>query len=153
MTATFAVVDETKNVIKQGLISHWAISAYVAELCAVLWVCITATTCVHVYTDCWAVAKNINLLCQGGAADPTSRCAEWWRTFASILGLRKQQCPRPFHVTWIPAHKLERVPDGLLTEELAQAVGSTAEHILNNRLCDRTAKMLAQKLSPVTEAS
>ena len=149
MTATFAVVDETKNVIKQGLISHWALSAYVAELWAVFWVCITASTCVHVFTDCWSAAKNINFLCQGGAIDPTWRCAEWWRTFAKILELRKQHCPQPFQVTWIPAHKLERVPDGLLTEELARAAGSTVEHILNNRLCDRTAKILAQKLSPV----
>lgn len=41
------------------------------------------------------------------------------------------------------------MPDGLLTEDLARAAGSTVERILNNRLCDRTAKTLAQKLSPV----
>ena len=37
----------------------------------------------------------------------------------------------------------------MLTEELARCKSTTTEHILNNRLCDRTAKTLAQKLSPV----
>lgn len=99
MTATFAIVDDSRQVVKQGLISHWALSAYMAELWAVLWACITASTCVHIYTDCWSVAKNITSICSGGTIDPNWRCAEWWRTFSRVLDQRLQHCSQPFQVT------------------------------------------------------
>ena len=149
MTATFAVVNEDRQVVKQGLVSHWSISAYTAELWAVLWVCITATTKVHIFSDCLTVVQRVHHICQGGSVDLTWSCSEWWKVFAAVLTLRQQHCPQPFVVTWIPAHCLERVPDTMLTDDLAFAAGSTVEHILHNRLCDRTAKALAQRLSPV----
>ena len=55
----------------------------------------------------------------------------------------------PFLIQRVPAHKLERVPEQLLTEDLAASAGTTKEHILHNRRADMVAKDLARRLAPV----
>ena len=75
-------------------------------------------------------------------------CKEWWQALIHVFELRRSVCDTPFRIHWVPAHKLENVPDQLLTEEMAQAHNTTREHILHNKRADRLAKELAQ-LAPV----
>ena len=150
-TATYAIVDEQVTIIKKGLISHWAISAYAAELWPVVIACVTASTKVVIFSDCLNVVVHAQHLFSGGFADPTWSCFEWWQALQNVVQLRLRETATPFWIEWIPAHKLEHIPDYLLSDELAALHNTTVEHIVCNRKCDLAAKELAQSLSPVTQ--
>lgn len=148
-TAAFAVVNANHEVVRQGLVNHWALSAYAAEVWAIIVTCVTATTKLQIFSDCETAVKHANIIVAGSSVPPTWICQEWWRKLAHVVALRTSTDTRPFEAQWIPAHCFEHVPDALWTEDLARCKQTTVEHIYNNRLCDRAAKQLAQRLSPV----
>ena len=51
-TGAFAVVDDRRNIIYKGQVNHWSMSAYAAELWAVLFSCSQATTGLRIFSDC-----------------------------------------------------------------------------------------------------
>ena len=148
-TATYAIVDEQINIVKKGLISHWALSAYAAELWPVVSACVTASTKVIIFSDCLNVVNHAQHLFQGGSVDPSWSCLEWWQALEKIVHLRSRDVARPFWIEWIPAHKLEHIPDYLLSDDLAALHNTTVEHITRNRRCDIAAKEFAQGLCPI----
>ena len=148
-TATYAIVDEQINIVKKGLINHWALSAYAAELWPVVYACVTASTKVIIFSDCLNVVNHAQHLFQGGSVDPSWSCLEWWQALEKIVHLRARDVTRPFWIEWIPAHKLEHIPDCLISDDLAALHNTTVEHIVRNRRCDMAAKEFAQGLCPI----
>ena len=148
-SAAFAVVDEQHNVRYTGVVRHWNLSAYVAELWAVIFACASARFPTTIFSDCRSVVDQAHELFMGGLPDDNWACANWWSFLHQVVQLRRTQCTCPFKIRWIPAHCFEGIPVELLTEELASCKHTTLEHIQNNRLADAAAKELANQSAPV----
>ena len=87
-TATYAVVNDQREVVKQGLVTHWALSAYAAEAWAIISTCITASTRLEIFSDCETAVHHANIVFAGGTIPPTWACQEWWLRLAQIVSLR-----------------------------------------------------------------
>ena len=57
--------------------------------------------------------------------------------------------PQPFDLIWIPAHKLEHIPEFLITEDMPRCHGTTPLNIANNRIADATGKREAETNAPI----
>ena len=64
-------------------------------------------------------------LFRSGHIDGNWMCCDWWHALLNLYSYRQQQCENSFRIHWVPAHKLEGVPDQLMTDELALAAGTT----------------------------
>ena len=149
---TFSIIDEGGQAVSCGMVSHWALSSYVTELWAIFQVFFCASTPAIVFSDCQSAVSQVASFLANGIIDVRWQCQAWWRKFRTLVELRRGIHPRPFSVTWIPAHVLESVPDCMVTEENAREHATTKQHILLNRVADRVAKHLAHRLSPVDSA-
>ena len=150
--AAFAVVDEQQNVRYKGVVQHWNLSAYVAELWAVIFACANARFPTTIFCDCRSVVDQAHEIFAGGHPEMTWACHNWWVFLHHVVELRRALCASPFNIAWIPAHCFEGIPVDLLTVDLAASRRTTLEHIQNNRIADAAAKELAnQTASVVTE--
>ena len=147
--AAYAVLDETRQIRFKGLVQHWNVSAYCAELWAILVTCARAcfTTCI--YCDCSSVVEQATLIFQGEMPAKHWKYFHWWSFLAHVVKLRQSVVQRPFHIQWIPAHCYEQIPIELLSEDLARLKNTTVEHIHHNRLVDIAARDLAVSTAPV----
>lgn len=147
--AAFAILDESQQIRYKGLVQHWNLSSYAAELWAVLVACAAAYFPMTIYCDCLSVVEQAQKIFAGQNPQATWSHFRWWNFLYSIVCLRKKVCEVPFQIIWIPAHCFEGIPIELLTEDLAALKGTTKEHILHNRLVDAAAKEFAHSTATV----
>ena len=147
--ATYAVLDETRQIRHQGLVQHWNVSAYGAELWAIIVACARAQFVTQIYSDCLSVVEQATLIFQGEQPSRQWKFFSWWTFLAHVVRLRQAVTPCPFRVHWIPAHCFENIPIELLSEDLAALKQTTVEHIHHNRLVDAAARELANRTAPV----
>lgn len=124
-TGAFAVLDSQRNIIHKGQVNHWSLSAYATELWAVVYSCSRAATGLHIYSDCKLVVEQVSKIFAGAKADPLWKCWKWWVHLSNLVTRRSASGHCPFHIDWIPAHRLEAVPIPLLTEELARTANTS----------------------------
>ena len=142
-SAAFAVVDEQGHVRKSGSVFHWHLSAYTAELWAIIEACAGARFVTIIFSDCASVVQQARHIFQGGQPDDSWSCYFWWLYLARLVHLRRNICQAPFHICWIPAHCHDDLPIDLISEDMAALKGTTIEHISMNRIADREARQLA----------
>ena len=111
--------------------------------------CCKASTWLHIYSDCQTVVEQSKLIFAGSPVDPTWKCWQWWCFLKDIVVRRSVDEYCPFHIDWIPAHKLESVPIPMLTDELAHLAQTTVRHIIHNRLVDGAAGDFALRIAPI----
>ena len=148
-TATYAVIAEDFSVVSQGQVNAWNLASYTAELWAVVVACTKACGPTNIFSDSLTVVQQCNEVFDHGVIGDDWLCSTWWRHLRDLYRYRQETVNPPFLIQWVPAHRLERVPDQLLTDELAACAGTTKEHILHNRRADLVAKELAYRLAPV----
>lgn len=147
--ATYAVLDEAQRVRHKGLVQHWNISSYAAELWAILIACAAASFPTTIYCDCLSVVEQAQLLFSGQPPKSSWSHGKWWNFLHRIVQNRQTICTTPFRIMWIPAHCFEGIPTEFLTHDLAALKGTTVEHILHNRLVDAAAKEFAHRTATV----
>lgn len=138
--AACAALDETQRLRHCGRVSHWNLSAYVAELWGVIIACSAAQFPTTIYCDCLSVVEQAASIFAGETPNPRWTCYPWWLFLHRLTSNRREIQNHPFWIQWIPAHCYEGIPVEILTEELAGLKGTTIEHILHNRLVDAAAK-------------
>ena len=147
--AAYAILDEHRNIRHQGVVFHWAVSAYIAEFWAIIIACASAAFPTTIFCDCKSVVDQAQKIFANESPGRDWTCHSWWCFLQRVVALRRQQCDTPFKIVWIPAHCFEGIPVEYLTPELAASRQTTLEHILHNRLVDAAAKSLANRTAVV----
>ena len=138
--AGFAVVDCVGRVISHGPVHQWAIGSYTAELLAVLVAFCESSQPVQLHCDCKTLVDQLCIFTQTQTVDVSWPLQRWWHALANVWLSRKEFCPEPLIAKWVPAHKLESIPEHLIDYDMARANGSTVLDIVNNRKADHAAK-------------
>ena len=147
--ASFAVLDESQKIRHKGLVQHWNLSSYAAELWAVLVACAAASFPTMIFCDCLSVVEQAQIIFAGNKPHITWSHTRWWTFLHHIVCRRREVCDEPCRISWIPAHCYEGIPIELISEDLAALKGTTIEHIWHNRLVDAAAKEFAHSTAAV----
>ena len=147
MCAGFAVVNCIGDVISSGPVHQWALSSYTAELWAALVAFSESTQPVQINSDCKMLVEHICSFVQTHQVESSWPHQAWWRALAATWEKRKCVCETPLGAKWIPAHKLESIPEHIymIDEDMARANHSTVIDIVCNRKADHAAKRAALK--------
>ena len=148
-TGGFAIIDLAGNCIASGQVWHWSLCSYTTELWAIIVAATFADSSVHIFTDNQAVAKNFAELLQLRVVPSHWSHHSWWVFLLDLCCSKFESCGAMIEVTWVPAHRLERIPCQMITEDLARAAGSTILDIERNRQADFAARDITFQCSPI----
>ena len=138
--AAYAVVDAAGRLRKSGPVKHWSLSAYAAELFAIIVAFADSTRPILIHCDCKSVVDQVHQMISDNLIPCVWSHLSWWLFLLQVWQVRKQLHPKPLEIMWIPAHVAEKVPQELVTKDLAQSFNTTVWDILNNRKADFFAK-------------
>ena len=145
--ASFAVVGEDEQLLSAGVVRHWRLSSYSAELWAILAAFAVADSPTVVHTDSLTVVNQFNDLLRQGVVQIDWTHSNWWGFLHALIHQRSCFCECPLQLVWCPSHLLEHIPAECVTDAEAAAVGSSARDIILNRLADRYAKQQIHTLA------
>ena len=147
--AAFAVVDATGHLRKSGAVNHWSLSAYAAELFAVIVAFADASRPILIHCDCKSLVDQIQFMMKENFIPSVWSHLSWWHFLFQIWTFRKSFHSSPLQITWIPAHVAENTPDELITRETALKFNTTIWDILNNRKADYFAKKAVDRIRKI----
>lgn len=139
--ASFAVVDASGRLRKSGPVNHWSLSAYAAELFAVIVAFADAERPIQIHCDCRSIVDQVNSMIQNNSVPAEWSHLSWWNFLYQIWSFRKSFHSSPLEIIWIPAHVAEDCPPELVTRDIALQYNTTIWDILNNRKADYFAKL------------
>ena len=152
-TAAFAVVDAYGHLVTSGLVKHWSLSAYAAELFAVVTAFAGAETSVAIHCDCKSVVQQVQQMIQSNCVPCVWSHLTWWHFLLHLWRIRKGICQDPLSITWIPAHNAENLPPEMISLEVAAEHNTTIWDILNNRKADHYAKSAIESNRSISRSS
>ena len=138
--AAFAVVNASGYLVSSGPVKHWSLSAYAAELFAVIYAFAGASRAVVIHCDCKSLVHQVLEMTQSNHVPCVWSHLSWWHYLLQLWRLRKSICQEPLDITWIPAHIAEHTPPELISHQFALEHKTTIWDILNNRKADFFAK-------------
>lgn len=133
----------SRNCYSSGGRFHWAITSYATEFCAALIAFFHSSGPLHIRSDCKTMVEHMQAMIHTEAIDVSWPLSHWWKTFHQVWIDRKSLCAEPLFVTWVPAHKLEHIPEHLIDDDMARANHSTVRDIVLNRKANHSAKTAA----------
>ena len=138
----FAVIDDDGACIQSGEVHSFLLTSYTTELWAVIVAASSASSWIEIFSDCKTVVEHVQYMIRSGEVIQSWPHQSWWRF---LLHLFRTKHPNSawLRISWIPSHVLEHVPCELITDSMALAHGTTAKHILMNRIVDGFAKSAA----------
>lgn len=138
--AGFAVVNQENEVCAQGTVNHWLLTSYSAELWALIVAFSIASSPVEIRSDCQTLVTHVQHMIMHDCIVDTWPHLHWWHCLYDVWHTRSTVFSRPLEVSWIPAPKLEHIPEHLIDHDMAAANGSTPLDIARNRKADHAAK-------------
>lgn len=147
--AGFAVIDQSNNIRAHGPVHHWLLTSYSAEFWALLVAFCIASGPVEIRSDCQTLVNHVCTMTHTREISPTWPHHDWWRWLHQAWLGRCEILPHPLCAVWIPAHKLEHVPEHLIDDDMASANDTTVTDIRHNRKADHAAKQAALKSCPM----
>ena len=148
-TAAFAIVNENEECLDAGRVHHPGISAFAAELYAVLIAAAQAPAQVCIYTDCLTVVDLFADMVANNRVCVTWSHQIWWKNLFHIWSIRSAVQYEPLILRWIPAHKSDNVPLEHVDQTLADNLQIPLRHLRCNRVADLKAKEVAFANAPV----
>ena len=144
----YCIVDQDANIVSKGPVQHWHLSSYTTELYALLTAIFSYHVPLKIFTDCQTVVKQFRQPKETKVIDHWSH-PSWWNAILHQLQQRSHRHTDPIQVVWIPAHLYEHLPIEVITEEWAEAKGTTRQHIHLNRVADKHARSCAHQQAAV----
>ena len=151
--AAFAVVNASGNLVSSGPVKHWSLSAYAAELFAVLSAFAGATRAVVIHCDCKSLVQQVLEMTQANHVPCVWSHLSWWHYLLQLWRMRKNICQEPLDIVWIPAHIAEHTAPELISYQCAKKHNTTIWDILNNRKADHFAKQAIDKIRDCPKAT
>lgn len=148
-TAGFAVVDHNNVVLAQGPVCHWLLTSYTAELWGLIIGFSLMSGPVEIRSDCQTLVKHVQHMIETESVQSTWPHYDWWRCLLQAWLDRRAHTPAPLSVKWIPAHKLEHIPEHLIDDDMATANATTVCDIIHNRKADHAAKQATMHHCPL----
>ena len=149
--AAFAVVDAAGRLRISGPVKHWALSAYAAELFAIIVGFACASKPVVIHCDCKSLVDQVHQMIRDSHIPSVWSHLSWWHFLFQLWTFRKSFVATPLATIWIPAHVAEDLPPELVSREIASRFNTTTWDILNNRQADYFAKKAVDSIRKLSK--
>lgn len=134
-----AVCNDQGQVIYADRVSHWSLSAYTSELCAVLQAFARATFKTHLVSDSKSVVSQCLFLIQDEYVPSHWSHFTWWSFLLDLTLSRKSFRNQPLTVEWTPAHLIDHTNNLGEIHYIAQVHNVSAINLRRNKQADAAA--------------